>query len=92
MEGDDKVKIVYEAIDHVGNRVEEEAWVHVVDTTITSGRSVFGKIRFVDEPYFSSEEGLVPEELGGIKKDSQWVLDETYRTTLWESVKKANLP
>ena len=92
MEGDDKVKIVYEAIDHVGNRVEEEAWIHVVDTTITSGRSVFGKIRFVDEPYFSSEEGLVSEELGGIKKDSQWVWDDVYRATLWESVKKANLP
>ena len=72
--------------------MEEAVWVHVVDTTITSGKGVLGKIRFVDEPYFSSEEGLVSEELGGIKKDSQWVWDEVYRTTLWESVKKANLP
>ncbi len=92
LDGDGKVEIIYEAVDHAGNRVEESVWVYVVDTTITSGRGVLGKIRFVDEPYFSSEEGLVPEESGGIKHDSQWVLDDTYRTILWESVKKANLP
>lgn len=79
MDGNGTVEILYGARDHVGNYVEKEMLVHVVDTTVTSGKNIFGKIRFIDEPYEARE-------------NSRWAKDENFKQLLRESLLKAKLP
>lgn len=80
LNGDAEIEITNVAVDHVGNQVEQPIIVHIVDTTITSGSYIFGKIRLIDEAYLENT----------IKKDSHWVTNEADHQLLLEVLEKAN--
>jgi hypothetical protein len=86
------VEVTYEAIDSAGNRVDQTIRVHLVDTTISEGSTVVGKIRLIDLDYFMDAEGnAVPESEGGLKSTSRWLCEEELKNLLWEVLQKAGV-
>lgn len=79
----DKIEIVLEAQDSVGNLVTERVYLHFVNTVTASKKETFGKIRFISDKYYKNDDGTyVNEKAGGLMENSCWYKLDDYRSII----------
>ncbi|MBR5317204.1 MAG: S8 family serine peptidase [Lachnospiraceae bacterium] len=69
---ENSIPLTYQVIDCVGSMYEKQIMVHIVDTH-PQERTIKGMTRFISEKYY-----FLDFENGGLKADSQWLIDSDY--------------
>lgn len=79
---DESVEITYQAVDSYGNTIVKTVTIAVADT-LSRKSTKESYVRFISGQFYKDDAGnLVPENQGGLEKNSVWRINENYASLL----------